>query len=74
MSLKGLIIDLMMRKKGILYVDTLKSKRYSDVYYCVDVETDKYSFWKWSGWHEPVLISDNLSREDAAFKLTIMGG
>lgn len=74
MILKRLIIDYMMQKKGLLFVDTLRNSRYRDVFYCVDVDTNQYSFWRWQMWHKPVIICDNLDKMDAAFKLSIMGG
>ena len=74
MSIKNLVIDLMMHKKGILFVDTLKSSRNCDVFYCVDIETNRYSFWSWKFCRRPVMISNNLNRTDAAFTFSLMGG
>lgn len=75
MMIKGLIMYTLMKRKGIFFIDFVRSSRYSNVFYCVDRCTGLYSFWSVSkGLLNVALLSSGLTRMDAEFKLSIMGG
>jgi len=69
----SLLLDVTMSFKGLLFLDVIQTNGLSCIFYCIDEQNGTYSFWRCKFGETPAILADGLSKEDARFKLSILG-
>lgn len=73
-KIRKFMIARAVRKWGLLFVKEVASDGSENVFYCVDIKTELYSFWRYNGFGNVEHLCGGLSRSDAQFMLTYYGG
>lgn len=73
--IRNFILALLMKAvgKNEVLVDVI-STPYKNICYSINTDTQMYNFWEYEFGSFPKLIESNLTKEEALFKLMLVGG